>query len=523
MHHTLAMIAKLRRVATFLSPLVLVAGSLSPAAASPAGGYYDGLIDYSTITNCVSIIQGAPYVEKGAGAYAGVYHDPDAGVPAVGQTVYMHVVIHGLGNACSGQYFVPSVGWDVAGLQFDQTQPIYCYNSDGQVSGADCPQWGDSRIQFGAGPGGSMRYFANNPTKGNMWPLSVGKAWEFQFPIKPTTAKTNATIHTFFEMADGNDNVTLTPKASLYTFGPGTPPSVMYDLPSTTPGAVGPDGTTPMRFGLVSRAHLNVQGQGGALRMQIGTKSGTYPDTVALSLGAGYTSVDLWTDWDEPGVPDLVPGKRYFWRAGFVPSGGSAVWGKEQSFVVPTAQTCLGRDVTVALSLGGSPTDGDDVIMGTSGADKISAGLGNDVICSGGGSDIVDGGDGHDIVDSGGGNDLVYGLVGDDALRGGAGTDTVSYAGATASVVLKLAQATEQNTGMGLDIITGFENAVGGNLGDSLTGTGGPNVLSGLGGGDTLKAQGGKDKLVGGKGNDTCAGGTGKDKATTCEHTSSIP
>lgn|GEM_PF-6668598 len=525
-HHNRAMRLLARRLVAVVSPFLLVLATMSPASASNAAGYYDGLIDYSTITNCVSIIQGSPYVEKGAGAYSGVYHDPDAGFPAVNQTTYVHLVIYGLGNACSGQYFVPSIGWDAAGIQFDQTQPIYCFNTDGQVTGADCPQWGNSLVQPGAGPGGTLKYYANNPTKGYMWPLPQGKAWEFQFPVKATSAQTNATIHSFFEMADGNDNVTLSPTASLYTFGAGTPTSVQYSSPSTLPMALAPDGVTVPKYGVISRAHVNTQGQTGTLKMQRGTKSGTFTDTVNLTWNTSAYSVDFWTDWDEAGFAALKPGSKYFWRAGFdpgSPGGGDTVWGAQQTFTMPAATTCLGRPVTVAMSLGQAPTDGDDVILGTDGVDKINAGGGNDVICGLGGADIIDGGLADDIVDAGGGNDLVYGVDGDDALKGGAGADTVSFAGATTGVVVKLGQSTEQDTHQGLDIVTGFENVTGSNKADALTGSAGANSLSGLGGKDVLKAGGGKDTLSGGKGSDTCDGGAGKDKATTCEKLTHIP
>ena len=65
--------------------------------------WYDGLIQYSTITNCVSIIQGFPYQENGAGTYVGFRADPDAGQPSPNTIYYVHVVVAGMGNACSGE------------------------------------------------------------------------------------------------------------------------------------------------------------------------------------------------------------------------------------------------------------------------------------------------------------------------------------------------------------------------------------------------------------------------------------
>ena len=75
---------------------------VQPGPAGPgvpdAAAWYDGLIQYSTITNCVSIIQGLPYQENGAGTYVGFLADPDAGQPAPNTTYYVHVCHRGIGK-----------------------------------------------------------------------------------------------------------------------------------------------------------------------------------------------------------------------------------------------------------------------------------------------------------------------------------------------------------------------------------------------------------------------------------------
>lgn len=80
-------------------------------------------------------------------------------------------------------------------------------------------------------------------------------------------------------------------------------------------------------------------------------------------------------------------------------------------------------------------TDGDDVIIGSSGADTINAGNGNDVVCGRGGADTIDGGNGNDLLlgdvctgcpggDGGtAGNDTIAGGNGDDTLWGDEGDD----------------------------------------------------------------------------------------------------
>src|SRR5260370_24339951 len=76
-------------------------GIQSPQAPS-AAAWYDGLIQYSSITNCVSIIQGSPYTEYGAGTFVGFLADPNNSQPAPNAIYYVHVVVAGMGNACSG-------------------------------------------------------------------------------------------------------------------------------------------------------------------------------------------------------------------------------------------------------------------------------------------------------------------------------------------------------------------------------------------------------------------------------------
>jgi Ca2+-binding RTX toxin-like protein len=61
-------------------------------------------------------------------------------------------------------------------------------------------------------------------------------------------------------------------------------------------------------------------------------------------------------------------------------------------------------------------TVGDDVIIGTPGADRIFAGDGNDTICGLDGRDIIVAGDGADQIDPG---------LGDDIVRSGDGNDTI--------------------------------------------------------------------------------------------------
>ena len=75
-------------------------------------------------------------------------------------------------------------------------------------------------------------------------------------------------------------------------------------------------------------------------------------------------------------------------------------------------------------------------------------------------------------------DDTIEGSAGNNVLVGGAGIDMVSYANASAGVVVKLSSTSAQNTvGAGTDKVSGFENLTGSAFADTLTGSSGNNSL----------------------------------------------
>jgi Ca2+-binding RTX toxin-like protein len=360
-------------------------------------------------------------------------------------------------------------------------------------------------------------YLSTDSANANAWPLPQGFFWEFRFPVKSSTIQTSANLQGHVQMFDGNDSPVLNPSAPLYVFGAGSPPAVIHDRPSTVASEFLPGTSTRSAFGIISSGQVVVNEQGGTIRFRRGTSSGNYSAKGSVTVPPGSNAWNIWTDWDEPGFADVQPGKKYFWQFGFDPdpAGGGTVWGQEQSFTGLWATKCQGRAVTVALGLGQLPTAGDDVILGTPGADDIQGGGGNDTICSGAGADKINGGAGNDTVDAGGGSDLVTAGVGNDVLFGGADKDTVSYADASGGVTVSLGATGDQATGGGgTDRLSGFERVTGGDGADKLTGNGAANRLSG-GKGD--------DRLIGGTGSDYCNGGAGTDSGKSCETKVKIP
>lgn len=131
------------------------------------------------------------------------------------------------------------------------------------------------------------------------------------------------------------------------------------------------------------------------------------------------------------------------------------------------------------------------------------------------GSDLAqrfNGNDGDDTIFGNGGDDTIEGGNGNDALDGGAGIDTVSYETAATAVTVSLAITAQQDTlSAGLDTLSNFENLIGSDFNDTLTGNAGANVLMGGARNDVLDGGAGADTLFGGNGNDILEGGTGAD------------
>jgi Ca2+-binding RTX toxin-like protein len=151
---------------------------------------------------------------------------------------------------------------------------------------------------------------------------------------------------------------------------------------------------------------------------------------------------------------------------------------------------------------------GKDTLTGDAGANSIDGDAGDDILSGADGADNLLGGLGADILSGGIGNDTVIGGGGADTLDGGADEDTLSYALSKAAVTVTLSEnAGPYTIGKGGDAtgdkIENFENVVGGNGKDSLTGNSLANVIDGGAGNDLLAGLAGADVLIGGDGNDT--------------------
>ena len=150
-------------------------------------------------------------------------------------------------------------------------------------------------------------------------------------------------------------------------------------------------------------------------------------------------------------------------------------------------------------------------ISGNSGNDQINGNEGNDTLTGGNGNDFISGGDGNDNIDGGAGNDQIRGGSGGDVMTGGTGVDTLDYGGFGSAVTILLGSGLASGGDAGNDVISGFENVIGSQFDDQLSGTRGANLIQGGEGGDTISGFAGSDHLRGQNGNDIILGGSGDD------------
>jgi hypothetical protein len=311
-----------------------------PEASPQAFSWYNGRTDYSTILNCASVIQGFPYQEYGAGAYTGYLADLNAGKPAPNDVYYIHIVIGGLGNSCSGQRAFVDVQLPAnTSLAIDPSHRLYCLLDNAQISpGSDCPQ---------SLPGSSYHpgaYVIPSPdiANGRSWPLPQGHIYEFQIPVKSTTALSNSALQANVWMLDGNSSPWLIAQQGIYVFSGGsTPPSISYPSPSTI---------TTTATSAHSEAYLYTYGVGGTGHFELGATPSYGFINEAVPIAAGYTA---WVAWDEWGPPALSPDTLYHWRFTFTPSGGSTVTGIDQSFrTLPDGVVTVGNGQSSSCTSG---------------------------------------------------------------------------------------------------------------------------------------------------------------------------
>ena len=212
------------------------------------------------------------------------------------------------------------------------------------------------------------------------------------------------------------------------------------------------------------------------------------------------------------------------------------------SYLNAGAAVTVSLSIVVAQNTIGAGTDtlsNFENLTGSNFADTLTGNLGNNVLVGGLGNDSLRGTAGSDLLDGGGGSDTAdYSLLGSPITLGAfgsvtktTGVDTLvgietiigsNGVGDTINLSGAIAPATGTTTilnGLGLGsvniaggsplplnfAISKFENVIGSNFADTITGDGNNNHLKGGGGQDTITGGLGKDTLSGEAGNDRFA------------------
>ena len=155
---------------------------------------------------------------------------------------------------------------------------------------------------------------------------------------------------------------------------------------------------------------------------------------------------------------------------------------------------------------------GTDRLIGNAGHDTLFGGAGNDTLWGGRGDDTLYGGHDDDTLEGGEGDDRLNGGAGADTLVGGSGRDTLDYSWSVdEGVTVNLATGAASGGHAEGDTVSGFEDVIGSQYADVISGDGGANELTGGGGDDRLTGNAGNDRLMGDADNDTLIGNTGND------------
>ena len=159
-------------------------------------------------------------------------------------------------------------------------------------------------------------------------------------------------------------------------------------------------------------------------------------------------------------------------------------------------------------------------IAGSNFDDVLTAGASGSILSGYDGNDALTGGDGNDALYGDEGDDFLFSSAGADYFDGGLGYDILSYAAASAGIIVDVS-----TTGTGGDALndlyvnieeyigTDFDDTIaGGALDELIRGGSGADQLSGGAGDDTLLGGTEGDLIVGGSGNDLILGQMGNDR-----------
>jgi Ca2+-binding RTX toxin-like protein len=135
----------------------------------------------------------------------------------------------------------------------------------------------------------------------------------------------------------------------------------------------------------------------------------------------------------------------------------------------------------------------------------------DDVIVGNDENNVLAGLQGDDRINCLDGDDTVVLGHGSNVVSGGKGSDTVAYYHSPRGVTIDLVEGAGGDGMLNEDHFEDFENVIGSNFNDKITGDDNNNILKGLDGDDHIAGGDGDDHIAGGKGADTIDGGDGSD------------
>ena len=191
------------------------------------------------------------------------------------------------------------------------------------------------------------------------------------------------------------------------------------------------------------------------------------------------------------------------------------------TYINGTQFDALGGDDTIILPANATEAAQAGYVAGVpfrtgDGNNTVVGGALDDIVIGGAGADTIDGGGGNDTLLGGAGDDLLIGGAGFDRLDGGAGFNRLSYQDLTVRIDIRLdigvvRKGVGTNT-IGVDSVSNFQEIVGSNFSDTMSGDVQDNGLFGGGGNDFILGGPGNDYLDGGEGEDAIFGGAGNDR-----------
>jgi Ca2+-binding RTX toxin-like protein len=239
---------------------------------------------------------------------------------------------------------------------------------------------------------------------------------------------------------------------------------------------------------------------GGGVQEMMTVVGSDGPNTFRFGANAMMLNGDGDVDLSPMDVPVVVRGR-----------GGN-------DFVSGAGGSGTGPRFPRITTLEGGP--GSDRLRSGEGAELFGQG-GNDVLIGGPRFDLMEGGAGNDRERGGGDRDIFResaGPNGADDLSGGPGPDDVSYQSRQRRVVITLDGVANDGDPMARggagerdNVRPNIEALFGGEAGDRLVGTAGPQDLFALSGPDLLLGGPGPDFLLGGLGKDRLFGAAGDD------------